>query len=104
MSRGSGSRWGAPRSFDVGCTVRVSHRFEELSAHVELDDGVEIGPGDTVRVHGDEINPRFGEIHVERREATVTRATWLERTWIRLTGDLGCLELLDVSFTDRRTL
>ena len=53
------------RSFDVHCTVTVSHTFE-------------------------------------RRLATVTRASWLERAWTRLTGDLDCLSLLDVSFTDSR--
>jgi hypothetical protein len=92
------------RSFDVFCTVRVSHTFEELSAHVELEGEVEIHPGDRVLVHGAPINPPYGEVKVERRLATVTRAGWLERTWTRLTGDLDCLSLLDVSFSDRRTL
>jgi hypothetical protein len=92
------------RSFDVFCTVRVSHRFEELSAHVELEGQVEILPGDQVLVHGAAINPPYGEVQVERRLATVTRASWLERTWTRLTGDLDALSLMDVSFSDRRTL
>lgn len=99
----SALRWRA-YSFDVPCTVRVSHTFESLSAHVELDGEVPIYPGDQVRVHGAEINPPFGEVRVERRTATVTHAGWLERTWTRLTGNLDCLSLLDVSFTDRRTL
>jgi hypothetical protein len=93
----------AGRAFDVDCTVSVSHCFEDLSAHVELD-GVELEPGDKVHVHGAEICPPFGERVVERRRATVTRASWLERAWTRLTGDLACLELLEVSFSDRRTL
>ena len=92
------------RAFEVGCTVRVSNTCEELSAAVELDGDIDVGPGDRVRVHGAEIRALFGEVLVERRLATVTRASWLERTWVRLTGDLECLELLDVSFTDRRTL
>jgi len=92
------------RRFDVPCTVRVTNTPHELSAHVELPGGVELGPADRLRVHGDEINPSFGEVLVERRLATITRANWLERMWVRLTGDLGALELLDVSFTDRRTL
>ncbi len=91
-----------PRSFDTGCTVRVSHTFESLSAHVELDGNPPMFPGDRVLVHGAEINPPYGEIRVERRTATVTQAGWLERTWTRLTGTLECLSLLDVSFTDRR--
>lgn len=92
------------RSFEVFCRVRVAHTFEELSAHVELEGQIPIGPGDRVLVHGKAINPPYGTVQVERRRATVTRATWLERTWTRLTGDLHCLSLLDVSFSDRRIL
>lgn len=95
---------GGRRFLAVGCTVRVSHIPEELSAHVELDDNLQVEAGDRVQVHGAPLTVPFGEVRVERRAATVTRATWLERWWIRLTGDLECLELLDVSFTDRRTL
>lgn len=91
-------------SFEVACTVRVSHTFENLSAHVEFAERVDIQPGDQVQVHGAAINPPYGEVQVERRMATVTRASWLKRTWTRLTGDLACLSLLEVSFTDRRTL
>lgn len=93
-----------PRTFDVGCTVRVFHTPEELSAHVELDGDVEIGPGDRVRVHGAEVRVPFGEVRVERRRATVTRASWVDRLWVHVTGTFESLELLDVSFTDRRTL
>lgn len=92
------------RKFDVFCVVRVSHRFEDLSAHVEMEGDVRVGPGDKILVHGAAMNPPYGEVQVERRIATVTRASWLERLWTRLTGDLECLSLLDVSFTDRRTL
>lgn len=92
------------RSFEVACTVSVSHRLEDLSAHVELDGGIELEPGDKVHVHGAALCPPFGEILVERRLATVTRASWFERAWTRLTGNLECLELLEVSFSDRRLL
>lgn len=92
------------RSFDTGCTISVSHRFESLHAHVELDGELSIGPGDRVLVHGAPINPPFGEAWTERRRATVTRASWLERMWVRWMGNLQCWELLDVSFSDRRRL
>lgn len=92
------------RSFEVFCTVKVSHTFENLSAHVELEGQVAILPGDQVLVHGAAISPPYGQVQIERRLATVTRASWLKRTWIRMTGDLDCLSLLDVSFSDRRTL
>ena len=94
----------AGRSFDVGCTVRVCHTAEELSAHVELDDGIDVGPGDRVRVHGAGVPVAFGETRVERRRATITRATVADRLGARIAGWLACLDLLDVSFTDRRTL
>jgi hypothetical protein len=92
------------RELDVFCIVRVSHRFEDLSAHVELEGGLRVEPGDEILVHGAAINPPYGEVRVERRMATVTRASWLERLWTRVTGDLECLSLLDISFSDRRTL
>ena len=91
------------RSFDVDCTVRVSHTFEDLSAHVELEGEIPIYPGDRVLVHGAAINPPYGEVRVERRRATVTRANFLERAWTRLTGNLDCLSLIDISFSDRRS-
>jgi hypothetical protein len=39
-------------------------------------------------------------VHSERREATVTRATLLERLWTRLTGDVEFMELCEFSFSE----
>ena len=41
------------------CTVTISHRFEELSAHVRLDNGAVIHPGDTVQVQGFLKDPQW---------------------------------------------
>lgn len=90
--------------FETGCTVDVSHTFESLHAHVDLDEGQDMAPGDRVLIHGRPINPPFGERVVERRRATVTKASAIERWWTQLVGNLECLDLLDVSFSDRRTL
>lgn len=95
---------GRGRSFDVSCTVRVAHTREDLSAHVELEEPIELRPGDRVLVHGPELSPPYGEVKTERRRATITRATWLQRIVARLVGELECLSLLDVSFSNRRTL
>ncbi len=92
-----------PRRFEVACTVRASNTEDDLSAHVELDGDVELGPGDRVLVHGGPIGPDFGQVVVERRRATVVRAGWLARVWTRMVGDLAFFHLLDVSFTDRRS-
>ncbi len=83
----------------VMCTVRVVNTFESLAAHVELDDGVSVEPGDQVLVHGKPIIVPYGETATERRTATITRANWLERKWVKLTGDLEFMELLEFSFS-----
>jgi uncharacterized Zn finger protein len=82
------------------CTVTVSHRFEELSAHVRLDNGAVIYPGDTVQVQGPEIMAAFGELIEEKRTAVITRASKLEQLWTRATGDFEFMELCEFSFSD----
>jgi len=92
------------RAETVPCTVRVTCTSEELSAHVELDGNPDIQPGDRIHVQGGAVSVAFGQVRVERRQAQIIRASWLGRAWTRFTGHFECLELLDVSFTDRRTL
>lgn len=84
----------------VPCTVEVSHRFESLHAHVRFNNGAVVYPGDEVLVHGKPIMAAYGEVIVEDREATITRATAIERLWTRLTGDFGFMELCEFSFSD----
>ncbi|ETX29668.1 hypothetical protein [Roseivivax isoporae] len=86
------------------CTVEVSHKFESLHAHVRFDNGAVIYPGDEVKVHGPEIMAPFGEIVIEEREATIVRASKLERLWTRLTGDLEVMELCEFSFSEEVAL
>lgn len=90
---------GDQRQFDVGCTIEVEHTFESLHAHVELDGGVAMRPGDTIKVHGDPIIVPYGDKQVLRRTATVKRAGSLERAWTKATGDLEFMELLEFSFS-----
>ena len=82
------------------CTVTVSHRFEELSAHVRLDNGAVIHPGDVVEVQGPEIMAAFGELVEEKRIAIITRASKLEQLWTRATGDFEVMELCEFSFSE----
>jgi hypothetical protein len=82
------------------CTVTISHRFEELSAHVRLDNGAVICPGDTVQVQGPEIMAEFGELVEEKRTAIITRASKLEQLWTRATGDFEFMELCEFSFSE----
>jgi uncharacterized Zn finger protein len=92
------------RKEDVPCTIEVSHRFESLHAHVRFNNGAVVNPGDAVLVHGAPVTAAFGEVIVEERVATITRATWVERTWTRLTGDFDFMELCEFSFSDEVTL
>ncbi|MEK9641589.1 MAG: hypothetical protein VW122_03345 [Paracoccaceae bacterium] len=82
------------------CTVEISHKFESLHAHVRLNNGMVIEPGDTVQVQGPEIMAPFGEIVREDREAIIIRASGLERRWTRLTGDFEVMELCEFSFSE----
>jgi len=92
------------KTLDVNCTIEVENTFDSLHAHVELEGGIEIQPGDEVRVHGDPIVVPYGEKAVIHRVASVTRAGPLERAWTRLTGDLEFMELLEFSFTSGEKL
>lgn len=87
----------------VPCTVEVSHRFESLYAHVRFNNGAVVYPGDEVLVHGKPILAAYGELITEDRQATITRATALERLWTRMTGDFGFMELCEFSFSDEVT-
>ena len=91
-------------SFDIGCTVEVEHSFDHLHAHVDLDGDVEIHPGDKVRVHGGAIRLPYGERLVERRTATVTRATMFGRLWTRLKARFEITELYEISFSNAKDL
>ena len=82
------------------CTVEVSHRFESLHAHVRFDNGAVVHPGDEVLVHGAPVLAEYGEVIVEERTATITRASLMERLWTRMTGDLEFLELCEFSFSE----
>jgi hypothetical protein len=84
------------------CTIEIEHTEQSLHAHVELDGGLALQPGDRVRVHGDPIRVVFGERLVLRRDATVERAGWLERQWTRFAARFELSELYEVSFTPGR--
>ncbi len=92
------------QSFEVPCTIEVENSFDSLHAHVELDGGVKIEPGDEVRVHGDPVVVPYGEKAVLRRQATVVKASAIERVWTRATGDLEFMELCEFSFSSGRKL
>jgi hypothetical protein len=94
----------ARQTLDVPCTIEVCNTFESLHAHVKLEGGHVIHPGDEVLVHGSEVKVPYGEKRVFSRTATINRASWLERIWTRATGDLEFMELCEFSFSERPQL
>ena len=56
-------------------------------------------PGDQVHVHGAPIRVLFGERMVERRTATIARATFFERIWTRIKSQVELTELYEITFS-----
>ena len=96
--------WFGRRTIDVPCTVEIEQTPESLHAHVTLDAGFEIEPGDEVQVHDSPTSVPYGERIVVQRTATVTRAGAVERLWTRIAGNFELTELYEVSFSERRRL
>ncbi|MFO0404829.1 MAG: hypothetical protein ACK50Q_00470 [Labrys sp. (in: a-proteobacteria)] len=92
------------RTIDVPCTIEVSHTFDSLHAHVKLEGGVTIEPGDEVMVHGAPVEVPYGQVQIFKRQATIQRASWIERLWTRATGDLEFMDLCEFSFSERARL
>ena len=86
------------------CTIEVSHTFESLHAHVRFNNGTIVYPGDEVIVHGDPIKAPYGEVISEDREATILRATALERLWTKIIGKLEFMEICEFSFSEEVSL
>ena len=82
------------------CTVTISQRFGELSAHVKFNNGAVVHPGDSVQVEGPEIMAPYGVCVEEQRVATITRASRIEQLWTRSTGDFEFMELCEFSFSE----
>lgn len=94
-----------PRSTEtVPCTIEIENTFESLHAHVELHGTAPAEAGDEVLVHGDMIRVPYGQKITLHREATITRANWLDRTLTILAARLELTELYEVSFSSGRKL
>jgi hypothetical protein len=90
-------------SVDVPCTIDIAHTPEEFHAHVTLD-GIEVGPGDEVLVHGAPDRVGYGTQVVLERRATVVHAGWLQRLWTRMCARFELTLLYEVSFSPERSL
>ena len=86
------------------CTIEVSHTFDSLHAHVRFNNGTIVYPGDEVIVHGDPVKAPYGKVISEDREATILRATPLERLWTKIIGKLEFMEICEFSFSEEVSL
>ena len=88
------------RTDRVPCTLDLESSHEHLHAILELE-GFLPEPGDGVRLEqapSDFSNVPLNERLEHRSTAVVHRASWLRRTWIRLTGGWEIKELFEVGF------
>lgn len=95
----TGNRRGLRRTIEVACTVDVAHTADSLHAHVDLDGAPDIGPGDQVIVHRAPSRVAYGERTVTRSVATIVRASWAERLWVRLAAYRQLTELYEIGFS-----
>ncbi len=85
------------RRVDVPCTVELESSHDHFHAHVDLH-GVLVDAGDEVLVHGTPTQVAFGTQRTFESTATVQRASWLRRQFVKLTGGTELYELYDVGF------
>jgi hypothetical protein len=83
----------------VPCTIEIENTFESLHAHVDLEGAEPVSAGDTVLVHGDAIRVPYGQKVTLHRQATVTRASGIERALTALAARFELTELYEVSFS-----
>lgn len=85
------------RTIEVPCTIDLESTHEHFHAHVDLD-GVNVDPGDAVLVHNTPTRIPFGTQRTYASRATVQRASWLRRQFVKMTGGTELHELYDVGF------
>jgi hypothetical protein len=91
----------ARRSVNVPCNVEIANTAEALHAHVFLN-GLEVEAGDSVLVHDAPTDVAFGQSLACDRRATVSRASWLDKLWVRLSSRFELTTLYEVSFSPDR--
>ncbi len=85
------------RRVDVPCTLQLTATHDHFGTHVNLE-GIEVDPGDQVLVHNAPSRVPFGTDRTIASRATVHRASWLRRQFVKLTGGTEFYELYDVGF------
>jgi hypothetical protein len=85
------------RRIDIACDVDLERSLDSFHAYA-VPDGIEIGPGDIVTVHGMPSRLAFGENRRFRARATVMRAGRLRRAWTMFNSVFELTGLYEVGF------
>ncbi len=97
-----GGWFGGGETIDINCDVDIEQTPESFHAHA-VPMGIDIRPGDVVKVHGAPSGIGFGERMTCQLRATVTRAGVVERLWTEFTGLFALTELYEVGFERKET-
>lgn len=90
------------KQFEVPCFVDVEKTAQSLHAHA-VPEGVDIRPGDCVKVHGAPSEIAYGERVSVMCSATISRANVFKRSWVYLTAPFEMLELFEVGFQPKES-
>ncbi len=81
----------------ITCDVDLERTDDSFHAYA-VPDGIDIRPGDSVRVHDMPTRLQYGERRHFRTGATLIRAGWLLRSWTMLTSLFDLTSLYEVGF------
>ena len=84
------------RLVESRCTVEIE--VTPASFHAYSPPDLDVGPGDVMVIHDAPVSVGFGETLTRECRATVRRAGWLRRGWVRASGLFALTELYEVGF------
>jgi len=94
--------WGR-RAIEVICAVDIEQTPRSFHAHA-IPLGIDLRPGDVVQLKGEPFSIDFDQSIRGNFAATVLRAGWLVRFWIRFISILSVTQLFETGFDDRESL
>ena len=84
-------------TLEIECDIDLERSDDSFHAYA-IPDGVEIGPGDRLVVHGMPDRLEYGENRRFRARATLHRAGPLRRAWTEFAGVFELTSLYEVGF------
>ncbi len=88
-------------SKQVNYSLDMSNTWEDLYAHVDLED-VDIGPGDSVKLHQVPVDLPYGQKRQVKGKASYFKASALKRWFITTFSRFEITMLYEVSFSSTR--